>query len=675
VKVGQVHRLALAGTVTLPALGLVSGSPILAVAATTLVLLALGALPEIHARRRSRARIYTVHGLTLAGLGLALALFPQARIDAGLSIVMLGMANRMWLRTGQRDDLIIVGSAGALLSAATIVTPGIAFAILILLFVPAALWTMLTASVLGLAERSAAPEASFRRLAQRPAPPTRGAVTGWGIGLMVLGYVAVSFLPRHRFGHLLSPGGLMTFDGPGRSMRLDTGGVQTSGTGRVAMRVRPGPGVDVADLEGLYARLYSLEEFEGGTFTDGQGAKAPLRFDPREGGRRVEVRLRRVAPRDEPHPVAALGRRGPGPVFLPRPKRSASGTWVANVSRSVLEIRYVASLEGPAAMRPPVEGEAKAGYEARFLELPPDLDPRVAALARRLAAGAEDRRAIVRRVLGHFASGFRYSLEPLPGSEGDPVARFLFEARAGHCELYAASVALLLRAAGVPARVAAGYYGGWINPRSRELELGREDAHAWVEALVRDRWIWVDATPEHLRARRRQKGFAWIRDLWDAAEALWYEHVIDFDEARRRELLGRLEASFAAPLDGMKGQGLGKPGAAAGLLGAGLLALALGGLVAGGWGRGRRLEGLGRRLRRRLDPTGEGDSLPLGRLAARIPEPLGAEAARVVADYEAARFGGVDLDRRALRRAVARLERDLKRGRRAPGSAGRSRAR
>ena len=50
----------------------------------------------------------------------------------------------------------------------------------------------------------------------------------------------------------------------------------------------------------------------------------------------------------------------------------------------------------------------------------------------------------------------------LPTGE-DALEKFLFESKQGNCEFFASSFALILRGAGVPARLVGGYLGGEYN--------------------------------------------------------------------------------------------------------------------------------------------------------------------------------------------------------------------
>ena len=56
-----------------------------------------------------------------------------------------------------------------------------------------------------------------------------------------------------------------------------------------------------------------------------------------------------------------------------------------------------------------------------------------------------------------------YSLATAPGTSGDDLVDFL-RLRRGYCEQYAGAMAVMVRAAGMPARVALGYTPGTGSP-------------------------------------------------------------------------------------------------------------------------------------------------------------------------------------------------------------------
>jgi len=159
--------------------------------------------------------------------------------------------------------------------------------------------------------------------------------------------------------------------------------------------------------------------------------------------------------------------------------------------------------------------ERRAGTED--LAFPEEYED-VRALAREIAGGTgtDDERA--NRIVRFFVSGFRYTLSD-PASS---IREFLFRKRAGYCEHFAAGLSLLLRGAGIPSRVAAGYLGGEWNGIGKYLIVRQSDAHAWVEAWIDGRWVTLDAIPPSgasspFRTRTGTIGLYadWLRQRWD----------------------------------------------------------------------------------------------------------------------------------------------------------------
>ncbi len=155
--------------------------------------------------------------------------------------------------------------------------------------------------------------------------------------------------------------------------------------------------------------------------------------------------------------------------------------------------------------RPPAEllaATAPLGPDSpvweRFTALP-DLDPRVTDLVTELtgdlAAGQSYQRARrIQEYLTDRSNGFVYSLATEPGTSGDDLVDFL-RLRRGYCEQYAGTMAVLVRAAGVPARVALGYTPGTVQDDGTRL-ITTDDAHAWVEVYFEGQgWVPFDPTP------------------------------------------------------------------------------------------------------------------------------------------------------------------------------------
>ena len=186
------------------------------------------------------------------------------------------------------------------------------------------------------------------------------------------------------------------------------------------------------------------------------------------------------------------------------------------------------------------------------LLLPPGSNPRAAALAQqwRTEAGGDDD-AVVQRALDWVRAEFTYTLEtPEPGPQ--PVDEFLFGYQAGFCEHFSSSFVVLMRNAGIPARVVTGYLGGVRNPIGGYWVVRRMDAHAWAEVWLSERgWVRVDPTaavaPERIRdtledrldtqAGQLQLNWRQASEAMDWLRRGWNDLVLSFDAKRQRQLL------------------------------------------------------------------------------------------------------------------------------------------
>ena len=114
----------------------------------------------------------------------------------------------------------------------------------------------------------------------------------------------------------------------------------------------------------------------------------------------------------------------------------------------------------------------------------------------------------VRSVLTMFTEQpFAYTLQP-PLLGRNSVDDFLFKTRSGFCEHYASAFVVLMRAAGVPARVVMGYQGGEFNPIDGFLAVRQSEAHAWAEVWIAGRgWVRVDPTAA-VAPERVQRGLS-----------------------------------------------------------------------------------------------------------------------------------------------------------------------
>jgi transglutaminase-like putative cysteine protease len=193
--------------------------------------------------------------------------------------------------------------------------------------------------------------------------------------------------------------------------------------------------------------------------------------------------------------------------------------------------------------------------------LPSGFNPKTLALAKDLRSRAPDDRALMQSVLSIFASEpFVYTITP-PLLGRHSVDEFLFETRSGYCEHYSSAFAVLMRAAGIPARIVTGYLGGEINPLGGYLIVRQADAHAWTEVwLEHEGWVRVDPTAavapgriergaeSVVRSVHGLRFFMWgdaafprhLRLAWDWAANGWNQWVPGYTADRQRILLTRV---------------------------------------------------------------------------------------------------------------------------------------
>ncbi|MFN8498108.1 MAG: transglutaminase domain-containing protein [Anaerolineae bacterium] len=140
--------------------------------------------------------------------------------------------------------------------------------------------------------------------------------------------------------------------------------------------------------------------------------------------------------------------------------------------------------------------QAPPDARAEYLALPDTLPTRVRDLALSLTANARtdyDRATAIERYLRTYRYDLNVSAPP-PGR--DVVDYFLFDSKAGYCDYTASAMVVLLRAAGVPSRLATGYAGGSFDYRRNAYVITGEQGHAWPEVYFSGiGWVEFEPTP------------------------------------------------------------------------------------------------------------------------------------------------------------------------------------
>ena len=200
------------------------------------------------------------------------------------------------------------------------------------------------------------------------------------------------------------------------------------------------------------------------------------------------------------------------------------------------------------------------------LALPADGNPQARTLAQQLFAQSDSDPVRYMQALERWINqtDFRYTLSP-PRLNNNRIDEFLFETKAGFCEHYSSSFTFMMRAAGIPARVVAGYQGGELSRGGNVWEVRQKDAHAWTEVWLDGQgWVRVDPTafvaPERVEqgmdALTQAQGAAMfgdgagaqisyqqyqmlqtLRRLSDQASYYWQKDVVGYDQDKQADSL------------------------------------------------------------------------------------------------------------------------------------------
>ncbi|MFA5678833.1 MAG: DUF3488 and transglutaminase-like domain-containing protein [Pseudomonas sp.] len=214
-----------------------------------------------------------------------------------------------------------------------------------------------------------------------------------------------------------------------------------------------------------------------------------------------------------------------------------------------------------------LEPDGLAPLQQRInLQLPEGFDPRSRAFAAELRREYQRDADLIQALLSHFnQQPFHYTLRP-PTLGRHSTDEFLFDSHRGFCAHYAGAMTFVLRAAGIPARVVAGYQGGEINLRGNHVLVHQFDAHAWVEAwLPGQGWVSFDPTfqvaPERIEeglqfalrgegsfledsplSAVRYRNIGWVNNarlFWDDVNYQWQLRVLGYQSDRQMDFFQR----------------------------------------------------------------------------------------------------------------------------------------
>jgi len=298
-----------------------------------------------------------------------------------------------------------------------------------------------------------------------------------------------------------------------------------------------------ANVGGLHWRGRSYDRFDGVRWTRSQNlppSSAPTAwYRDRWGGELIQQRIFGTALDARVlfalHPAIEIDSdNGVQPLF------DNAGDFVYWGSGAPAYTAYSPSgTPAPDLLREPARGYRPS--DDHFLQLPADLDPRIAELADSLTAGLDsryDQAVAVRDWLRTF--GYTRQLPAI--AREATLSHFLFERRAGHCEYFSTAMVVLLRHLGIESRNVNGFLGGSWNAYGDYLVVTQNEAHSWAEAWFPNYgWVTLDATPSGDGSGVVAETWSWPgRFLFDGIQHRWSKWVLDYGVDEQAGILSGL---------------------------------------------------------------------------------------------------------------------------------------
>ena len=484
----------------------------------------------------------------------------------------------------RRDDLQVILLGLFLVIVAGVLSVSLTFAAHLLVYAAVALALLLVITLGEAAETAAPPEpadgapawarrADWRALRRRLVAVTdwRSACLGAALFAGLVGLSALLFLaiPRFQFENSMFIERLV-------SRKARSGFAETIQLGQVSeiqLDSSVALSVDVADQSRLpaipYWRMLVLDDYAGGVFRQSSALRGQFRGErsaavlsgsaPLESGATdvwtfyLEAGVSRYLPLTGPFRSLRFRetvafRHAPGPSLV-----ALRDEPVAMIAYRVELPRQDTVLSDPEftvrwAAREPGGSRGMPPYTRLALREP---DREALRLAAAEITGGASMAAVefARRAGEWLRRRHAYSLNPsIPRGEVDPVVGWLVSDGAGHCELFAGSLVLLARSAGLPARVVTGFRGGSWNAYSNNFTVRNSEAHAWAEVFdeAAGGWRRVDPLqPESadpvagatgLAAEAARVDRSWTARL-DSLRVFWYRRIVSFDDRAQAEAL------------------------------------------------------------------------------------------------------------------------------------------
>lgn len=508
-------------------------------------------------------------GLTAAQIFLS----DESIISAAIRFVLLLAVVKLFGRFNHKDDLQLYALSFLIFAAATAVNEGVTYGILFGLYVIAGTFSLALFHL----NMELGGRPSLRASERTPFDRQYMAVLGAISAVIFVSSVGIFFtFPRVGLGFFVSQQReQVSVTGFSESVELGSHGVVRDNP-EVVMRVEF-PGGRPSDYATIHWRTMTFDQYDGKSWS--QTLSDTERSLPREGERYIirgknrdifadgsgEGGFRTLEIYLEPMGTNLLPtlwptvdmKFGNDDLAIPWNPRSGGLTVdaygdVRHTVESEIGVPYtLRALPKPNAQKlRNLDSDApRRGPDPRYLQLPP-VSERFQELAADITEDAETPYEKAEAIAAHMQQNFAYTTDLPKVDQNAPIESFLFETRRGHCEYFASSTVLLLRSAGVPARLVNGFLGGTWNEVGGYLGVRQGDAHSWVEVFVPHfGWAPIDPTPAADVLPVQPSPFVqWYRDVYDTMRLNWMKWVIEYDLQSQIDLFKKM-GKFLAPKD------------------------------------------------------------------------------------------------------------------------------
>ena len=439
-----------------------------------------------------------------------ISVLSQELLPAGVHFLVILLGIKLITLHERRDYRQLYAICLMAILASAALTTEVWYIPIFLLYLLAAVWTLLLYNLTGKASPSLATPASSPQLV----PPASRRITSrffWltnGIALSTFTLTLMIFFLRPR----ISVGILQKSRGEGLkttgfSEQVDLGMIgSVKEDPQIVMRVEL-PDQPASGKSRLYLRGLAFDHYNGRSWSSGSrnrkslGLSADGTFAVRSGGSRATLSepLRQdillealdtsvlfAAPFAEYVSGEFIGMQvdGMAGLHLTYPSSSRIRYSVISRERQIMTDEQVAP-----------ELDYSSSVRDRYLQLPEASD-QVAELAHRVTDRAATPYEKISAVLRHLSSNYHYSLDADTTTSSRPIDDFLFTRKTGYCEHYATAMVLMLRSIGIPARLVTGFLATEWNDFGGYYTVRQRDAHAWVEVYYpHSGWITMDPTP------------------------------------------------------------------------------------------------------------------------------------------------------------------------------------